>query len=219
MSKTTKKAVGSLLVNMPGIIIDFATSGHQFWSVTLVFLGIVATICIFWKEITSLRITHPKNTVPEKPGWLYLLGFALLAISACQAWKLYNDGRNVPNAVSPEVFASSYVSGQYIRLQDFAVNGVIEDRTFENDHIYGPAVAALSPTGMVEIGNDIFHADGESAFVAVDTSISPRIPDTGKSGVITLRNVRIIKCTITGVTFIGTPDDVIRWRNSNTKAP
>jgi hypothetical protein len=44
---------------------------------------------------------------------------------------------------------SSYIAHKHVRISDLAVNNKVVERTFEDCHIYGPAVLVLSGVGVV----------------------------------------------------------------------
>ncbi len=113
--------------------------------------------------------------------------------------------------LTPSEFAEPYLHGKHFRLTDLIRYGsshIIEDRTFEDCWIYGPAV--VYPQGIVVIQNNAFQGIPSLDYAFWEISKGQHI-----SGVIALKNCTFRRCTFVNVSFIGTRESLEQWFKEN----
>jgi hypothetical protein len=93
---------------------------------------------------------------------------------------------------------------QVVRLVDEAdMNSLIENKTYTNALIVGPAVMVLIEN--VALRDNTFAGDNEALFI--------ELPEGRRViGVIGLRNVTFERCEFRNVSIAGTPDNIAEFK-------
>jgi hypothetical protein len=205
-SRRTRAAI-AVLAYAFAVAVTFYTSRHPYAAFSAIVLAVVWNIYLFWPEIRLLRLTYPRNTQLESPVWLYLFGAAALGLVAYGGWRLYQLQTHSPAALAAEGFAEQYIQGKYLRIADLAdADNVIEGRTFEDCHIYGPAVLFL--LSYNDVGDSTF--EGNMNHVFLPAAPGAMVGATG--GVIGLKDCKFRRCRFQHITIVGSPEDIQKWR-------
>ena len=89
---------------------------------------------------------------------------------------------------------NTHVQGKIFRLVDVAQNGVVENRTFDDCIICGPAVIAPSGMTLLREPNWVSHC-GDLWYQIDDAK--------GRAGMITLKNCTLNRCTLDNIGIMG----------------
>jgi hypothetical protein len=191
---------------------QFVFKPSPFISGLVLLTSIAWVIFLFWPEIKRIRIVNDpaKTVLSESPAWLYI--FAVAAVLAVSVWggSIYYSVQNAPRILTADEFAEPFIRGKHFRLSDFiayAGGNVIAGRTFEDCWIYGPAVVVASGVGILH--KNVFDAQSfEEVFWEVPTDHPIR-------GVINLRDCTFRRCVFVGVAFVGTKEQIAKWKAEN----
>lgn len=209
----TKRARGEFAMVAYGVslAVNFFTSGRALAAFGTVVLAAVISVFLFWPELKRLRITYPKGTYVESPGWLYIFGLAVIAAFVFASYRLYESTATKPRAVTADLYAQQYIHGQYIRLSDFVdPNNEIVGRTFEDDYIYGPVAIALVDHNDIGLSN---FEGGALSFLAV-ASLKPNTMQPSP-GVIYIHDSKFRRCHFIHITVLATPEMIQQWKADN----
>ncbi len=205
------KGVFSLLGYAVAVGVTFWTSNSPWAGLAVIFLAVLFNLYLFWPQIKLLRIVHPKNSVLESLGWLYVFGLASVALVLTGFFNLYLSLKK-PGRLTDLEFSQPYLSDKYIRLADLAdAHEVIEGRVFNECWIYGPAVVFLQRYNTV--GECEFDGSTEELLTVVQPN------DKIAKGVITIRDSRFMKCHFVYVSFYATPSEIEMLRKGFREQP
>lgn len=213
--KSTKgRGFFALLGYAGSLAVNFFTSGHLFIGLGIVAVAVVFNAFLFWKEISLLRIVHPRTTgTIESPLWLYIFGLLGLIAMSTSALKIVRQTWYGPRSLDVQEFAEPYVQGKYIRIVDFAdKRNIIQGRTFVDSYIYGPAV--LYSKERFDLYDSLFDGGATQNFQVIQDGIAG--PATG---IITLIDVKFERCHFYDITFVGTQHDVDNYRRAMKNLP
>jgi len=114
-----------------------------------------------------------------------------------------------PHLATPNELISTVLQNKVIRTADLAMQDfVVRSRTFEDCQIYGPAVIYGRRCNFY--GG---HADGDSESSFIETS------NRTVNGVILFEDCVFRDCRFHKIGFIGTPDQVARWKSQIAFSP
>ncbi|MCH7984547.1 MAG: hypothetical protein IIC28_11330 [Chloroflexi bacterium] len=112
---------------------------------------------------------------------------------------------------APAELTASYLEGRHIRVIDLPRDGIIvRRRTFVNCDIYGPAVIAMTGTGIIQ--DCAFESDFKSVFIPITTDIPIR-------GAIAFEDCVFRGCRFHAINVFGTADDIERWMKAFPTTP
>ncbi len=212
----TKLARGAiLLLSYVGAIgVNLVTSTHPVAAFCIAVLAVLWSAYTFWPEIKALRIIYPRGAPLESPAWLYLFSIASLGVVFIGFYSLYIASTRRPSILTDAEMSRPYIQGKYFKIADLADGeNVIVGRTFEDCHIYGPAVLfLLDRNTLIEP-----HVMGslDEAFLA-----APATNRAGPhTGIIVLRECTFKRCTLFNITFVGASEDIERYKKSAVTKP
>ena len=157
--------------------------------------SLIALFCIgillIWKAYKKESILIP----------VVLILFCILCLTI---WQSYFSEPKQLNFATPDELIPSLLQNKSIRINDLVrEDNIIRNRTFENCHIYGPAIIALNK--CITTQATFTEIDINGVFIETTNKIV--------SGVIELNTCIIKNCTFHKISFIGTPDDIKRLKN------
>lgn len=130
-----------------------------------------------------------------------LWGFILIGV-ILNSYSIYEKKRYA----TPEALIPLTLKDMNIRLSDLTRESpTIRDRTFENCHIYGPAV--IHSAGSTIIFNNEWDVTSESALVITTNE--------KVSGAILFKDCIIKNCVLHGISFIGSESQIAQIRAKN----
>jgi hypothetical protein len=182
---------------------------EMFWSVNSIatWIGIVGLILFF----LPLWEGKMKNFLEKyrKPYALYVFPWFIVISVIFASYSMYENQQQKINALTiaqkkqdfatPDALNSKTFDDMNIRIADLArENFIIKSKTFENCHIYGPAVIYLN--GAIITKCIFAEVTPEGAFI--------ESPNERLSGVITLENCILTNCVLHKISIIGTSDTI-----------
>ena len=173
-------------------------------------LAVAWTIYLFLPDIKKLKIVHPKGTVVESPGWMYIFAISAIVMAIFAIYKVYSSAKYQPTGITAREFSQQYISGKYFHVYELAgADNVIEGRTFEDCWIYGPAV--LATTSNTNISASVFNSSIDMLLLPI---VVPQRVGQG-SRIILLRDCRFRRCHFVGITFVASATDIQKYKNEN----
>jgi hypothetical protein len=188
------------------IAVTLWTSSHEQMAASALLLAAFWPVYLFWPEIKKLHIIHPKGALLESPVWLYIVALGSLGLVALSVVNLTT--RHYPTLLSADEWAQSYIHGKNFRIADLSdpLNMVV-GRTFEDCHIYGPAVIMLYDRN--DIGDSTFHTQKpDHIFIIASSGIWGGLG----TGVIGLMDCKFRRCHFYNVSVTGDPATIEKWK-------
>lgn len=146
----------------------------------------------------------------RKHALAILMGFILISVILTSN-SLYKN--KLPSFATPDELIPSLLQNKTIRLADLVREDfTIRNRTFDNCHIYGPAVIFF--TGGIFIDNVLKRID----ITNIDANFI-ETTNTGVLGVIVFDNCVIKKCTFYNISFIGNSERIAKIKAGFSNSP
>jgi hypothetical protein len=204
--KPLSRAAASVLSQAVSLAANFFIGSRPFVGFWIVLVGTVISVLLFLPELRSLKITVPKNTIPQSPVWLYIFALASIGMTVTAGVKVYLDFADRPTSLTPELFSSHVIAEKHVKIADFADSrNVISGRDFEDSFIYGPAVLFMSDRTVVG-DNQFVVENGASSIVALPdgTNVGPN------TGIIIVEDDTFKRCRFFDVTVVVSAKDLDR---------
>lgn len=132
----------------------------------------------------------------RKYAILILMGFILISV-VLTSHQLYKNKQ--PNFATPDELIQLTLRDRDIRLADLTREDfTIRNKTFDNCHIYGPAV--IYPKNLILMGKMSTGANYESGFIATTNKTI--------SGAVVLEGCVMKDCALYKISFIGSPEQI-----------
>ncbi len=156
-------------------------------------IGIPVLVILFCISCLSLWKAYSRESITIPSLLVVLCG---IVVSVGQSYLIESKQLNF---ATPDALSSPLLQNMNVRINDLTrENFIIRNKTFENCHIYGPAIIICSDCVIVK--NSFEEVIPEGAFIETT--------NTTISGAVSLEHCILKNCVLHKISMIGNPEQI-----------